>query len=149
MINHSASTSLFTTPTLCFILRHNLELTQPIFLFSDSTFFVVIPHFFLFAYDTILILENDKDNFSNALSLFQNFELCSKLKINLSISGLDRINLDSQAIYSIDSGLSNFGVVYYLLGCSLGRDARFVSFWDPDMEKILSILMIEKGLIFL
>ena len=85
----------------------------------------------------------------NALSLFQIFELCSKLKINLSISGLDRINLDSQAIYSIDSGLSNFGVVYYLLGCSLGRDARFVSFWDPDMEKILSILMIEKGLIFL
>ena len=37
-----------------------------------------------FAIDTILFLDNDKDGFSNVLSLLQIFELSSGLKINWS-----------------------------------------------------------------
>ena len=42
-----------------------------------------------------LFLENDKDNFLNALSIFQIFELSSKLKMDLSKSNLVGINVDS------------------------------------------------------
>ena len=42
-----------------------------------------------------LFLENDKDNFLNALSIFQVFELSSKLKMDLSKSNLVGINVDS------------------------------------------------------
>ena len=63
---------------------------------------IVISHW-QFAKDTILFLENDKDSFLKALSLFQIFELSFWLKINPSKSGLARINIDSQDLFDATS----------------------------------------------
>ena len=111
---------------------------------------IVVSHLQL-ANDTILLLDNDKDSFVNALSIFQIFELSSKLKINLSKSSLAGINIDSQELSYTTSlvgcQILEWPLVY--LSVPLGGNPRSVSFWDPVVEKISKCLgNWEKGLFF-
>ena len=81
---------------------------------------IVVSHL-QFADNTILFLENNKDNFLNALSIFQIFELSSRLKINLSKSSLAGINIDSQEL-SYRASLVGCQILEWprVLRCSFG-----------------------------
>ena len=111
---------------------------------------IVVSHL-QFADDTILFLDNDKDNFLNTLSIFQIFELSSGLKMNLSKSDLAGINIDSQELSCIASLIScqilEWPLVY--LGVPLGGNPRSVLLWDLVVEKISKRLGNWKGAYFL
>ena len=90
------------------------------------------------------------DRFFNVFSVFQIFELSSRLKVNLSKSSLVGINIDSQDLAIIASLVScqilQWLIVY--LGVPLGDNPRSVSFWDPVIEKISKLLGNWKGAYF-
>ena len=81
---------------------------------------IVVSHL-QFADDTIIFLDNVKDSFLNALSIFQIFGLSFGLKINLSKKGLAGINIDSQEL-SYAASLIGCQILEWphVLGCFFG-----------------------------
>ena len=102
-------------------------------------------------YITILFLDNDKDGFSNVLSLLQIFELSSRLKIDWSKSGLAVVNMDLKPslpllrwqVVKSWSYLLFIWVFHWVVILDISL------FWMRWWRRSLSVLILGKGLIFL
>jgi len=91
-----------------------------------------------FANDTILFLQEDEENFKNAISLLQAFEVVLGLKINRRKCSVSGINLEDREEVRLGR-LAGCDVLCWLLtylGMLLGGNPRSVNFWELVLEKI-------------